>query len=331
MKRIERMFVGWGAALALTVFAILWICANGIGVTSWIVLIMVVLDVYTSYIADLGRIHSLSTRRTLSLGIYTLAWMSLRALLGTLCIVFFGTVWSALLGGTAGSVLVYAAFKFLTRSPLSEAADTSPIPKLPSALNFLPLLIGYGLTMGVAQLDIMVGYFVLPAPELSIYSASSVYPKAVLVVILPLLQVLFSMMVDDGKLHRDVHKLFIKSGVVIFALAGGGAGFFWFFSTLLCGGEWGLKYCDRPSQNVLLLSVVPLAMTRFFVLLQIARGRNYIAWWLVLPALVFLMLELSGHRQVDTLVREFTTFSGFAFVFMVCVSWSPSWHKIWKN
>lgn len=317
VRRIERTVVLWGAVVSAIVFVALAGVATQVGVQSRLVLLLVILDVYTSYVTDLGRVALQSLRRTVSLGLYSLVWMGLRLILCVLGMLLFGSVWAVLLGVIASTCIVYVGFHVWAAR--SAGASRSLLPALPSLTEFLPLIVGYGLVIVVSNLDVLFSYFLLSDVDLGIYSASSVFPKAILVVIMPLLQMLFSLMVGSRVSNQNFRLVVGKTGGVVLALAVAGAGAVWIMSSWLCGGRWGLRLCEPGTLDVLLFSVVPLALMRVVILLQFARGRDWIPVALILPVLAYLWFAWNSPRNIETVAAQFVVFSAAAFVFLVLV------------
>ena len=110
-------------------------------------------------------------------------------------IVIFNTVWGALAGIVLSAVLVFAIFHAWIFHTTGSRAEPAPIT-LP-LLTLVPASAGYGLMVLVSNLDVLFGYFVLSQTDLGLYSGSSVFPKAALVVITPLLQMLIP---GDGRI-----------------------------------------------------------------------------------------------------------------------------------
>jgi hypothetical protein len=87
---LERQIILKGATLST------YRHSEKIGVQSPIIILLILLDAYTAYIGDFGRV--LLQSRTIILGFYTTAWMYLRFGPCIAGILFFGTVWGCVLG-----------------------------------------------------------------------------------------------------------------------------------------------------------------------------------------------------------------------------------------
>ena len=281
IRKVEKVVILAGFLLTTLIFFILSSISNIIGVQSRVVICLIVLDAYTSYIADLGRIYFQALGRTHILGFYTSIWMISRLALCTCAISLFHTVWAGILGQVMPSVIMYVCFR-VWFVPSENTAPTA-ILALPSPVTLIVPTMGYTLLIVFSNLDVLVGYFLLSTSDLSIYTASSVFPKAILVVITPLLQMLFPMMMGVGKLSSNTKIVIGKIGLVTLILASIAVWTVWLLSEWLCGGVWGLMLCQKPTLLVILSSVVPLALLRLLVMLHFARGRDVLTLWLLVP------------------------------------------------
>ncbi len=282
--RIQRLLLMWGGLASLVLVVSGLIVGNQLGVRSAVVVVLIVMDAFTAYIGDVGRVLLQATRRTVALGLYTLAWMVLRLLLCIAGLLAFGTVWGALSGIVLSSLVMIAAVNLvLLRQP---AGTGTPAAGLPALASEFPAILGYGLLVTVSNLDILIGYFVLPGISFGIYSASSILPKAVLTVLMPLQQMLFPHMLTGGSEQDD--RLFQrKAALAVVGLALlGGVGIA-IVEPLACGAAPGILLCRSSLMNVMLLSVVPLALVRVLLLEDIVHHRPLRAFFLLIPLFGF--------------------------------------------
>jgi hypothetical protein len=317
MLRIEQVVLRWGLAAGMMVLLVLLTVGNRIGVTSPSIVFLIVVDVYSAYVADLGRVLFQSQRRTLALGVYTLCWMVLRFALCVLGIVVLGTAWGGMLGIALSGILMTTAFhKFLMRASHAKVA----ICELPPIKAIVPLVVGFGLLAITFNLDTIVGYITLTDSSFSTYSSSSVYPKALLTATLPLLQMLFSIMSGERSSRRELRRVASKTALLVLSMAVGGAGFVWLTSDWLCGGRWGLKLCQPLTMYVLLFSVVPLALIRVLLLVQFAHGRDWLGLWLAVPIGIYVIVARAIN--LGSLAEGFTVFSYAALILfgVVCLA-----------
>jgi hypothetical protein len=318
MRKIERAVALSGGVLAGVVLVVMLLVSGRIGVQSYGIVLLVVLDAYTCYLAELGRVMLQYLRRTLFLGLYTLVWMSLRLVLCVGGILLFGTVWGALAGVVASTLLIYLSLHVWVRR--NAPARTDGLAPLPSILGAVPAILGYVLSIVISNLDSLQSYLQLGHLDLGIYSASSVFPKTMLVLITPLLQMLFPMLITSGQDFRPPSLVIGKITGAILALVAGGVAVLWFGSGVVCGGSWGMPLCDPGLLDILLLSVLPLTMLRLLVLVEFANGHDRIVLWLVVPLLGYLLFVAPSLSSTRMLAESFAMFAAAVLSFGLAIS-----------
>jgi hypothetical protein len=310
--RIERLLLRWGALGAVACMVGLSLIGKWIGIQSLWIIILIVLDAYSAYIIDINRAFLQCLRKTLPLGTITLIWMATRFGLAVAGMALFGTTWAGLLGVLLAAGLIMVIFSFFFSA--TKYAAPQAVPALPSIRELLPVVFGYVSLIVVSNLDILLTYVLLRDNELGAYSASSVFPKGILVIVTPLLQMLYPMMVGRNGALLDIRRVLQKSVVVIFALSSAIALGVFAFSGLFCGGTWGLNLCQPYPLELLLISAVTLSVLRALVLYQSACGRDWLALCMLVPAVAYLWIALKSDRGVAMVALEFTAFSGLLLV-----------------
>jgi O-antigen/teichoic acid export membrane protein len=310
---IESLVLRWGALGAVVGMVGLSLIGKWIGIQSLWIIILIVLDAYSAYVIDINRAFLQSLRKTVPLGGITLVWIALRFGLAVAGMALFGTTWAGLVGVVLAAGLIMVAFPFLFSS--AKYAALQHAPALPSIRELVPVVFGYVSLIVVSNLDVLLTYVLLKDDALGAYSASSVFPKGILVLVTPLLQMLYPMMVGRHAASLNIRRVFQKSVVVIFALSSVVALGIFGFSGLLCGGKWGLNLCQPFPLELLLISAVTLSVLRALVLYQSARGRDWMALSMLVPAIAYLWIALQSDRNVATVAMEFAAFSGFLLLF----------------
>jgi O-antigen/teichoic acid export membrane protein len=187
-------------------------------------------------------------------------------------------------------------------------------------MAILPVVIGYGLMTAMTNLDVLVSYFALKETDLGIYSASSVFPKAILVIMTPVSQMLFPMMFQRGAERRDFLTIVAKICVTVLFASAAAAGATWLLSDYLCGGTFGLKLCSIPPLTALLVAAIPLALLRIAALFQLARGRDALLLFLVAPIAIYAYFVLKTPLDVDSLASSFAVFAYAGLAFFAILS-----------
>lgn len=322
-RPIQNVVVRYGALAALACILVLYGLGRQLGVQSWPIIVLMVLDAYSAYVIDVYRAVLQSLRKTVYLGGLSLVWMLLRFLLSVCAMVLLGTAAGALLGIVLASVILIACLALLF--PAVDAKSATVLPPLPSARSLVLIVLGYGSLIAVSNMDVLLAYLLLRDTALGVYSASSVLPKGILVVVTPLLQMLYPMMVWDDKAPPNLRLIVQKSAGTIFLLSSAMALVVFGLSGLLCGGSWGLRLCQPFPLNYLLAATVMLSVLRALVLIQSARGRDWMAVSLLVPAAAYLWIAQVSSHSVETIATGFMVFAGLLLLYFSIVSLLLDW------
>ena len=311
--------------LVLCAPALILLAAVGIavGVESFLLLFVVVMTSYAIYLAEAVRGALQGLQRFLWLGVAGLTWMTSRFGLAMAGLVIFGAPWAGLTGvllsGLATCALFYAV---LTRG-------CRPPPQYKGSL-FLKTrkLVPFGASYGVFSalvfldvfLDVLLGYLLLDRSALGIYAASAVLPKAMIVLCLPIVQVLFPVLISEHSTN-SVRPVSIAKGLgLTFIVSAAGAVLMVALSDILCDGVYAVKRCQLPLLSTLAVSAVPLCLLRVFVLLQLARGRDLHPLLLIVPAAIYVAYFSGTNGGIFELARSFSIFvwTTLAFYVVAC-------------
>lgn len=317
-RRILRTMALWGCLISLGAMVLLIpLAAAGTGAHTPLIAILITADTYVAYLGDIGRAYLQARRRTWQLGAYSLAWMALRLLLCVAGAALFRTVWGTLLGSVLSGVIIVAAFEVMLVRGGSRRLDHEP--KLPSLISLLPVALGYGLLILVSNVDILISYFLLRGSAIGIYSASSVFPKGILVATTPIVQMLFAVMMGDRATAGIFRATARKSIWVVAVLTVGASLVVWILSPWLCGGDVGLRLCATLPLHVLLLSTVLLSLLRLTVILEFVQQRDWVILSLAFPAVIYIAVAWYSRPGIDMLARQFTIFTGVTLVFFTII------------
>lgn len=326
-RRIQRTVALWGTMVSFAGFASLIAFSHLLPEQSTLLALLIVADTFASYLADLGRAFLQSRRQNWELGCYMFVWMYLRLALCVLGTFLFGTAWAALLGSALAATLVIAGFQLiLARAAIPTQQETL---KLPGVTSLLPILLGYGLLMIISNLDIFLINFLLTDEAIGIYSASSVLPKGILVVTMPLSQSLFATMMGDQK-SRGIFRNTARRTIWVVATFTVVASFVvWLLSPWLCGGRFGLALCAQSPLHILLISAIALSVLQITVLLEFALQRDWLVLSLLFPIVVYLFLACFyfSKPEIETMAVQFTTFAAATLAFFAAVQLGAAWRR----
>lgn len=318
-KNIHYLIARWSASGFPASILVLFGIGKWIGVESWSIIVLIVLDAFTAYLIDVDRALLQSLRKTVALGSLTLAWMALRFLLGVAGMALFKTAWAGLFGAILAAALILVVLSAMFSARVR--ANLQLVSPLPPPRALLAVICGYGSLILVSNLDVLLTYLVLSDSAVGAYSASSVFPKGILVVVTPLLQMLYPTMIRGSKAATP-HNMAVlqKCAVVIFLLSGAIGLSVFLFSGVLCGGTWGLRLCQPGPLGYLLISAVCLSVLRVLVFYESAWARDWMSISLLVPAAAYVLIAAMSERSIETVALQFTVFSAVVLLYYCALS-----------
>lgn len=264
--------------------ALLWLAlielGRWIGVDNDRIITMVVLTTGAVFVADVPRAALQGSLRFTALGLHWVGWMALRLALVLAALWLTGAAWVGL-----GAMLVAAAaaaavgVRLCGAEPRSSGAETA----LPTLRGAVPVGVAQGAMLLLCNIDLLFVY-AFRRDEIGLYAGSALLPKAALVALLPVIQVLIPVLMVGGKSSspRFGSSLVRAAGLTV-ALSLMAALAVWLASPLLCGGRFGIGTCRQDVMLPLLLAVVPVALVRVVTLAEAVSGSRWA--WLVALAL----------------------------------------------
>lgn len=283
VEKVFRLIAAWGAAVSLALLALAAL-AWGVGAGfSVLVACGVVLVIYLSYCAEVGRIALQSGNRFFTLGLYTLGWMTSRFIGGALGIYVMGNVWGGLLGIAVATLLpVFSLFRpwkmagrRFFRPWAGEEGTEQGLLAMIRFRTFAKLSAGFILFMVVAHADILAAYRVLTPEQLTVYSASAVLPKGMLVLTLPLLQLLFPLIVGERASARPTRMLILRGAFLTLAVSAAGAFMIDLLSGPLCTSSYGIDSCDSGVMRMGLIAIVLMCVLRLAISVDYASHLDW--------------------------------------------------------
>ncbi len=334
-EKVFRLIVSWGALAALALMALavlLWSAGAGFAV---LVACAVIFVIYISYCAEVGRISLQGRNKFFALGLFTLGWMTSRFIGGALGIYILGNVWGGLLGIGIATLLpilgIFRPWKMIGRRffrpwARSDKGDHSLL-ELIKFSSFLKLSAGFILFMVVAHADILVAYKVLTPDELSVYSASAVLPKGMLVLTLPLIQLLFPLIVGERASARPARLLIVRGALLTLIASAAGVLIIDLMSGPLCTSAYGIAFCDAGLMRSGLLAIVAMCLLRLAISVDYASHLDYVPLALAI-ALTAAMFALGAGAEwtPETLAQGYFYFSlatllGYAILSLAARVW----------
>jgi len=227
-------------------------------------------------------------------GVYWALWCGLQLTLGSLSVLWLKAPWAVFAGMLAASVL---AFVWLLRTALRglpEATMSLEVQRL-TFDHFLPFCSALLGAILFINIDILVSYLLFSPAVNGEYAASAFLTKAMITATQPVLQIMIPLIAHAEEAPVGRHFVTLKAIGVGAALTLSGAVFLWVGGAKqICGGRYGVQYCDIPVMKLLALAAIPLTTLRIWVVSD-AMSRRYAAAQLAYPAVaIFVFLALRG-------------------------------------
>jgi len=311
---IVRLVAKWLGILSLVGLALILLFSVLGGKFSRLLALLIILVVYTSYLAETGRIVLQGTHRFIRLGKYTLGWMAIRFALAIGALWFFRTVWGGMVGIVMSAPIVFLWTFGIPRK--NQFADSAALSQALDITALTPFAFSYGVFAAIAHADIVVAYLTMQPHALGVYSASSVLPKGLLMVSLPIVQLTFPMMVGRHAAVLPSTSIFLKGLLVTFALTAIGAIIIIALSEPVCNASYGIAACNSTAMAYGLVAIVVFCVIRFLISADFAANRDWLPTTLVVPLGLFGAYAFHIRRTTPVdLAQTFFLFSLIVLVF----------------
>jgi O-antigen/teichoic acid export membrane protein len=213
--------------------------------------------------------------------------------LGALGVLWFKAPWAVFAGMLTASVLV---FGWLIRSVLPQSPETAT-PFNVGRLTFKQFLPFCSALLGAIifiNVDILASYLSFSPAVHGGYAASAFLTKAIVTATQPVLQIMIPVIVHVENLPLAKRLVMWKAIGLGAALALSGAMFLWLLAGQVCGGRYGIRYCDASIMKLLALSAIPLTVLRVWAAADVTYKRYAIAQLMYPAVAIFVFLAWRG-------------------------------------
>lgn len=264
---------GRALPLVFLISALLAIAVGWLGLQAWPVALLIPLAV-TALVAT--EILRTSFQGMLLFGWQNAVWVTSNAAqftgaVGALWLM--PRVWPGIAGILAGAIITFLLFIpwFL------RERRTGPI-RLTPELTFhlgqeLPTIIGYSLFILLNNVDILIGYWLLPRSALDVYAASSLLPKAIVTATFAVAQVVLPVIVEQRADGVSCRQAAMKAFAMVMGLGAAGAVALWVIVPWLQATPFAIHGLSLPIMMTLALGGVALSAIRVLIVVEIALRR----------------------------------------------------------
>ena len=333
LNRVLLFYVKWGSAAALAGAAALAVAGRFLGVESFAIVILIPAVAYAEVMFEIIRACLQGLQRFTWFGMSWVIRCVAQYTFAVAALYLFDSVLSGLSGFLVATVLVNLGVRsILPARPSAPVGDKGRDGQLPWRTEILPQVSAYGLFTLLANLDVLLGYILLSHEQLGVYAASSILPKAIVTVTLPVAQVLLPVVAVRYQAGESSRWAIVKAVMTVFVLGSCGALVLWFGSDLACSSRFGIRFCEPGLMALLAAAAVPLAVMRVLVVTSLAlkfTRRTMLQAWAI-----GLMVAISLLATQDDLYRLATIYlvicAGTMFMYFGIELWSrPRLARFW--
>jgi hypothetical protein len=289
------------APFVIVAGALLAAATPWLGIEGWPVVLLIPITVLAMVVAEILRA---SLQSMLLFARASALWVANTGCqfafsLGALFI--FANVWTGIAGILVGCTLATAAFL----PWFADHARQRPTPALESiSLQLkqeIPMIISYSLFILLNNIDILIGYWLLPRVELDTYAASALLPKAVITATFAIAQVVLPVITDQRIGGHSFRLSMIKGLVLATSIAAVAAGLLWTTIPFIQGTPLAIRGLNFELMSILAIGAVALSALRILVVIEVALHRYVIGFAQsgAIALFVFLCVALNvGSRGI---------------------------------
>jgi O-antigen/teichoic acid export membrane protein len=302
--------------IVLLCSAILALAVSLIGLEAWPVALLIPITVMALVATEILRT---SFQGMLLFGWQNAVWLVSNAAqfafaIGALWLI--RGVWPGVAGIFLGALITFTAFlpwfvRATARVQMPSTAVTFALP----LLKEWPTVIAYSLFILMNNIDILIGYLLLPHSELDIYAASSLLPKAITTVTFVIAQVMLPVVVDQKSSDQPYRRSIVKSVAMTVGLGIAAIAVLWIAIPWLQTTALAIRGLDYEMMLTVAVSAVALGAIRTLIVLEIALQRYSIGLAQCGAILVFALACVLAHPSALTIADIYTaTTCGFLIV-----------------
>lgn len=303
--------------ISILILLIFWLLLDFKSILLFTILLIVI---YSNYLIESLKTILEGSKKVVLTGIFTSITLFFRFIFAISFLYFGGTVWSGMLGIMLSNLLIFFLFKKYHFKNIKFHNSYKPkFNKLFKGMLFFVL--SFSLVTLVLYLDVLLVYFIFPVTQLSIYTASSVLPKGLLLFTQPLTKAIYPL-ISNNKVVSN-HNYIIDGvkmiGIMLF-ISCSGVFTLYFFKDLFVTGAFSVNHIDQNIFSIIIFSIVPLTLLRTLVAISLARNDDKSPLLLFFPVGFYIIYLLTLESiNISKFSYEFVMFSWLVLIYYLIV------------
>ena len=295
-RRVLVLCARWGVPIAVAVGIALTLAGPWFDIDAWPLALLIALAVLVLGVAEVLRA---AFQGMLLFGWSSALWITSQAAQFALAIgglLLFTRVWTGVAGILAGGAFACAAFAPWFVPTLRGRASERSVHVPLTLRRELPMIASYSLFILLNNLDILVGYWLLPRAALDVYAASALLPKAIITATFPVAQVVLPVIVDQRLDGISSRLSVLKAVAMVVAMSVPAALVLWAVVPLAQATPFAIRGLDFSIMTMLAAGAVALSALRILVVVEVALRRY--AFGLAQAGAVVLFLVLCARADI---------------------------------
>jgi O-antigen/teichoic acid export membrane protein len=285
---------------------------------------IIALAVYSSYLVESTKIILEAENKILSTGVFLIVSLSFRFVFAIIFLIVGGTVWSGILGIAISGFIVFALFYFYLDIRNIISKEKKFIPEFIDSMLSKKLILfstSFLLASLIMYIDVIFAYFVLTPDDLSVYTASSVLSKGLLLFTLPLTKVLYPVLASNNYAHNknNSRHVVVKMVFLMSCISVSGVLILILFSEILTQGSISIKHINLDVYLSIVLSVIPLTLLRTLITISMANGNDKGPFILIIPLVSYAVYAGTKQHDILQFANDFVMFSFAIFIFYIII------------
>lgn len=309
LGQLAAKLMPWALALAVATDAVLLISGRVLGADSTAMILLLPFTALTSVLVECVRAMFQGMLRFVWFGASWLGWCFVQFAFSVVGLVLVGAPWVVFLGMLTANCLTLIVLLLEVRRIRSMAATTTAaIPPVvtQSLWPVLPLCVALGGFVLLNNADVLVAYLTLSGAGLGAYSASAVLPKAIVTATHAVSQVILPVATHIRSENASLRGALAKAIALTFALAAFGALSLELASDMVCGGRFGIKFCDPALLPLLAGAAVAVSVIRTALIADVLGGRRWRPYVSIVGLAAFAAAGRLGPQDGFQLARSYT-------------------------
>jgi hypothetical protein len=301
-----ELFMKGGLPAIILLGVVLAVAGSPFGIEAWQILLLIPGTVFALTLAETLRVSLQSMLLFSQASLFFLASQSAQVVLSFAFLLFSRKVWMGLLGIVLGAALISAIYAISFARTARSSAVALTLSVIPSFIREAPMIVAYSLFVLISNIDILVGYWLLPRAELDVYAASALLPKAIITATSPVAQVLLPVVVEQRIDGLSFRSSVFKAIALVAGMSIAAALALWIVMPFVQTTPFAIRGLNPSVMIMLAIGAVGLSTLRILVVVELALQRYAVGLTQAGAVVLFLVLCKTAESRTYFIAELYT-------------------------